>query len=616
MATGRVGNIKSLGVTIEAAFGYDPDDTSPSWTDISDYVRSFATRRGRRREIDRVTAGQCTIQLDNMDRRFEAGYTGGTYGSNVVPMVPIRIRCTRNAVTYPVFYGFADEWVPSLDPQQPRDAVVTLRATDAFKVLAIQKLDRSVWEQEVLSDSPYLWFRMDEKLTDSTMVDQASGLNGFYEGKPRRAGGLVPFDDDDARDFGDAQYGQVNGVGTSGSMTVEMWVDLNGRDMGAQRAVMARQMSTAGDTWLLSHGGVDPDGLYIDYLFDHSRGGELMYINGAVYTASVNIPPGRHHIVCTASAAGAVGAADAANAFLIGRIGMGFDFLTYSFWLDGVVDEVVVYDAVLDATAVLDHYTAATQPRNQERTGARIAWLLDQAGWPAALRDLDTGESVLGPVMIDGRAALDLLWETVEFEAGNMFVARDGDLTFAARTAPYVDATSTASQATYSYTGSNSKFAGVTFDYSDERLVNHCRVTTRGGAVYESEDATSIGRYLRRTKDIAAPEATGNYGDALSQWIVQVQKDPKRRITSLRVPTMRDTTTFDQTVALELGYRVTVALDPPGTGTISEYVVVEGIDTDVTPDGWTTQLWCSPVPTVDIAIVGTSLVGGSQVLGY
>src|SRR5688572_32225707 len=140
MVNGRVGNIKLLGITVEAAFGYDPDDTSPVWTDISTFCAGFSTRRGRKREIDRVTAGTALIRLDNSDRRFEGGYTGGAYGSNVVPMTPIRITCTRNAVTYPVFYGFADEWVPTFDPSQPRMSWVDVRATDAFKVLSLVRL--------------------------------------------------------------------------------------------------------------------------------------------------------------------------------------------------------------------------------------------------------------------------------------------------------------------------------------------------------------------------------------------------------------------------------------------------------------------------------------------
>jgi hypothetical protein len=626
MATGRVGNIKSLGVTVEAAFGYDADDPSPSWTDISTYVMGFSTRRGRKREIDRVIAGTCQVRLENPDRRFEGGYTGGAYGSNVKPMVPIRITCTRNAVTYPVFYGYADEWVPSFDPSQPRTAFVDLRATDAFQALAMKPLDRSVWEMEVLSDSPTVWYRMGERFDNGVMVDSSgNGIDGQYNGT-KLVSGLVPFDDDRAREFdGISDYAQVinPSVVTSGDMTLELWLTPARTDMGIQRGVIARQHSVGGDQWILSRGGTSPDGNEVDYLFEHSAGGS---------PTSGELVPYLHHIVCTHDSgtsniylngtlydtdSSAVSISDdGQNALMLGRLGLGFDYLTYSFRLDGIVDELAIYPSALDATAVSDHYVAATAPRDGDGTGTRIGWLLDQAGWPAGLRDLDTGMSTCEALVLDGRTVVDLLWEAVEFEDGTMFIARDGDVTFRDRTARYTDTTATASQATYSYTGSNGKFADVTFDYSAQRIENRAKVRTPNGTVYEAVNTTSTGTYWVRTVERRIPQADSNHAQALADWLVLKGKDPLRRITSLKVATARDTTTFDATVGLELGYRITVALDPAGTGTISEAVMVEGIDHDVTPHNWTTTLWCSPDPSPEIVIVGVSLVGGSEVVGY
>jgi hypothetical protein len=625
MATGRVGNIKSLGVTVEAAFGYDPDDTSPVWTDISTYVMGFSTRRGRKREIDRVTAGSALIRLENPDRRFEGGYTGGAYGSNVVPMTPIRITCTRNAVTYPVFYGFADEWVPSFDPSLPRTAFVDLRATDAFKVIP---QSFTIWESEVLSSAPVVWWRLGERKFATTAVDRTgNGFHGTYVGSPKPVEGLVPVEPDEARQLNGAEDGvqRINAdVTVAGAMSVEAWVNWQTDDGDLKQNNIASQHNITGLAWALDV--KETDSTTLTYIFSHNDGG------GGGPQAVVDYGKGTHYVVGTYDGAGT------ANLYINGALehtdstafysgtGSSFDGLlvgvtnpilgTDGRWMSGVLDDVAVYDSELDAATILNHYTAATAPRDGELTGARITWLLGAAGWPAGLTDIDAGQALMGPVILDGRATLDLLWEAVEFEDGNLFVARDGDVTFAQRTARYADTTSTVSQATYSYTGSNSKAQGVSFDYSDERLINHAIVNTRTGYIFEAEDATSIGRYLRRTSKVTAPTTDTNTADAFAQWTVQRNKDPKRRITSLKVPTARDTTTFDQTVGLELGYRVTVTLDPPGTGTISEALLVEGIDHDVTPHNWTTTLWCSPDPSPEIVIVGVSLVGGSEVVGY
>jgi hypothetical protein len=629
MATGRVGAIKSLGVTIEAAFGYDPDDTSPVWTDISTFVAGFNTRRGRKREIDRVTAGSCLIRLDNSDRRFEAGYTSGPYGSNVVPMTPIRITTTRNAVTYPVFYGFADEWVPSFHPSQPRMSWVDLRATDAFKVLSLVRLVRSPWETEVLSDSPVVWWRFGEQKFSTVAVDRSGNArHGTYEGDPRTSTGLVAYDSDGARTFdglNDVARRYNSDVVVTGAMTVECWVEYRNDGTATPNDIAVQY--NASDRWHLTV-RADSAGApeTVAYLFEHqdgTGGGPIAFITG--YAA------GRHYVVATYSGGTAnlyingglvhtdsttfyaPGATDFVG-FTVGEPASG----TLDRWLSADIDEVAIYDQAFTLTQVTDHYAAAISPRDGELSGARIGWLLDEAGWPAGLRDLDTGESELGPVFVDDRPTMDLLWETVEFEDGNLFVARDGDITFVDRTAPYVDTTATVAQATYSYTGANSKAQGVTFDYSDELLANHAVVTSSSGLIAEAEDATSIARYLRRTKKQTIPQSSPTSAQSLADWIVLTKKNPQRRITSLRVPTSRDTTTFDQTVGLELGYRVTVTLDPPGTGTISEAVVVEGIDHDVTPDGWSTTLWCSPAPdtVVDVFIIGTDSIGGAAIIGY
>jgi hypothetical protein len=622
----RIGGVSGLTMLVEAAFGYDAIDPAPAWTNITTYVRGFNTRRGRKREIDRVTAGSCTILLDNRDRRFEGGYTGGAYGSNVVPMVPIRIRVTRNAVTYPVFYGYADEWVPTLDAKNHADAVVMLRATDAFKVLAMVPLSRSMWEKEVVSDSPVAWYRMGETIDDGRMLDQSgNGYDGAYVNDPAQTSGLVTYDHNGARAFdGISQYAQVIDprVLTAGAMSLEVWFQPGRVDGGAQSASVVRQLSSGGDQWELRAGAPDPDRNLVNFGFFHSTGGTLFSEDFAV---------GRYHLVCTAgtgtstiyinkfladtSSSAVVVDPSAMEGIVIGRRGVGLDELAY-FWLNGTVDEVAIYDTILTSQQVTDHYDAAVAPRDLELSGARVEWLLDQAAWPGVLRDLDVGQSTLGPARLDSRSVIDLLMEAVDYEDGDLFAARDGSVTFRQRTARYVDTTATTSQATFTYAGSNGSYAGLSFDYSDELLKNHAKITSASGVTYEAEDATSIDKYFRRTHEQRAPQTDANSAQALAQWIVQKRKDPRRRITALKVPATRNTATFDRVVGLELGHRITVALDPPGAGTISEDAMVEGIDHDVTPNSWTTTLWCSPEPTPDIFIVGVSLVGGSEVLGY
>jgi hypothetical protein len=80
--------------TVEIAFGSAPLAGTYSWTDVTDYVKSFNTDRGRDYELDQVQAGKASIVLDNADGRFTPGLASSPYFPNVIPRRRIRIRTT------------------------------------------------------------------------------------------------------------------------------------------------------------------------------------------------------------------------------------------------------------------------------------------------------------------------------------------------------------------------------------------------------------------------------------------------------------------------------------------------------------------------------------------
>lgn len=126
---------------LEVAFANDPMDASPTWTDVSAYMRhspGFGLRRGRTNADGEVSAGTCTIALDNTDRRFDPTNTGSPYSPNVLPMKPTRLRAVHNAITYDLFYGFVESW-PQEWPLPVNDALTNLQLVDGFKLLAFHE---------------------------------------------------------------------------------------------------------------------------------------------------------------------------------------------------------------------------------------------------------------------------------------------------------------------------------------------------------------------------------------------------------------------------------------------------------------------------------------------
>lgn len=125
-------------VKVEVGFGSTMFTASPTWTDISPYVRSITTHRGRPSIEGRFTAGTASVVLDNRDGRFNPDNTQGAYYPNVKIGVPFRITRTVSDTTYPIFYGGARAWPPTYPRSQ--DSTVTVPLVDAFYNLQLEDL--------------------------------------------------------------------------------------------------------------------------------------------------------------------------------------------------------------------------------------------------------------------------------------------------------------------------------------------------------------------------------------------------------------------------------------------------------------------------------------------
>jgi hypothetical protein len=100
-------------LVVELGLGYGPFKTGVTWTDVSSYVQAVTVARGRSYELDDFQAGTCVVTFRNDTGLFDPMYGGGAYFGKLLPNVPIRVRATWNATTYPVFRGFVERWPPA-----------------------------------------------------------------------------------------------------------------------------------------------------------------------------------------------------------------------------------------------------------------------------------------------------------------------------------------------------------------------------------------------------------------------------------------------------------------------------------------------------------------------
>ncbi|HSZ38461.1 MAG TPA: hypothetical protein VK817_00740 [Trebonia sp.] len=114
-----------------------------TWSAVSPKVISFSVTRPSTRlagPLWNYQAGTASILLDNSDGSFDPDNLAGPYvtggATELLPMVPVRIRAVFAGVTYALYSGYADGWMPAQVTYAGGYAELTLPATDAFKVLA------------------------------------------------------------------------------------------------------------------------------------------------------------------------------------------------------------------------------------------------------------------------------------------------------------------------------------------------------------------------------------------------------------------------------------------------------------------------------------------------
>ena len=609
---------------VEVAFENAFDET-PTFTDITSVVRGeVLIRRGRQSELETTQPGTLTFTVDNRTRAFDPFNTGSAYYPYVEPMKAVRVRLTFFAQTETLFYGYIDSFAQQYDDP---DAVCVVTATDASKVLANTVLP-SVYEIEVMKDAPKAWYRLDE-VDGAIMADSSgNGYDGVYEGTINTTtshASLLTDDNNPAITFdGSTMRGIVSNPAvrvTALPFAVECWF------LGPATG------SLAGEPVAFQGSGSSHDG----WQFQIFGGATTALFSGAFYptdsnprtTASVNITYPRHivyrrtaapvhEIYVDGVAASSAGGASYGDAFT-GLYVMGNPKIS-QFYTDGTLDELAIYNTDLTTTRITEHYHAGTRPWYGDLTGARATKILDAAGWLTGLRDIDTGESVLGAAHTKDVTALDYLRLIAESENGNFYCLGDGTIKFRSRSAIQTEARYTTSNATFNDDGGTDlQYTNLTFAPSDHWIRNDIRIQRYDGTTQTATDATSKSRYM--TKGFSRTGLLNSSDSEMrdqANYLLARYKDPVDRVETLEFTPRAQGLLWGQVLLRELEDRVTVIRNPPGGGDPITYDVhIEQIEHRFSVDGdWHTTWTLSPAETSNYWIWDTSTWDGGDRWGY
>ena len=265
--------------------------------------------------------------------------------------------------------------------------------------------------------------------------------------------------------------------------------------------------------------------------------------------------------------------------------------------------------------------TVASAPAGQ-LSGARCTAILNQVGWPASMRDIDTGSQTL---LIDpgtNRTALAAL-QTVEIsEYGASYISASGDFTFQDRalTSSSIGSTPTV----FADDGTGIEYSSAKWVLNDNLVFNDASITATGLATQTASDATSIATYFTHSykqNDLLMDSTAAAKNYALAY--VASRKDTSIRCDSI---TLKDLNTPSYTTgvaaALGLDYfdTITVKSTQPaatGTSTLNKTLQIFGVSHAITVSNWTTRFTCLE-PIIDSFILGNADYGkiGVNVLSY
>jgi hypothetical protein len=609
-------------LTVEVAFASDPLTASPSWTDITAYVRDspgVSISRGRTNEVSTFGAGQLSLTLDNRDRRFDPLHTSGPYYGQLLPRKQIRVRATWSATSYDLFRGFVVGW-PTKHPRVGRDSVVDLVAIDGLALLNDMLMPDQVFRYaDTTIGSLFAFFR-------------SAGADGWLDAKGGRvlslSSGTAQFTDSDLALSTELSRPVVFSSGTAWSLPVT--VDIRPGFSTPFSYSFWLQTTGAGassSNWMAILGDGGKQRIGIDNL-------GLVQYEGSAWTAGF-IPSAQstlavndgqpHHVVV-------VHDGTLIRIYIDGVDRTGFytappsscnirhvgrpNPTSVDTYFVGTLQDVAFFTKALSATEAQGLYGASVGVV-QQSSATRVGFVLDSVGWPASWRSLtSTGVGVCGTLQTAGQSALTELQLAAATEQGRMFVDRSGNVALQGRFWSSTDVRGSTTQVTFADDGTGVSFQGFGgFDAGDREVVNDVTVSGAAGA-QRSSDAASITAHGQRAVSVQTEVPDLEQARSIAAGIVYLRKTPRSRAMPVSV-SLTDTSSFASLLSLEVGDRVAVKITPMSVGSaITQTLHVEQVNWSISLSEWVVEVGGPPTPPAGWFILGTSSLGGSDVLGF
>ena len=232
-------------------------------------------------------------------------------------------------------------------------------------------------------------------------------------------------------------------------------------------------------------------------------------------------------------------------------------------------------------------------------SGVRVEQLLDFAGFPGSMRQIEPGDSTMQADPGGQRNILQAIQTVEQSEFGAFYMSPVGGAKFLSRTT--ISELADVPVRTYSDTGAPDtiQYSNLDFAYDDQLILNDVTVTRYDDNVGPNpvpqtiEDAASILRYFtksgQRSEILVQTDTEAN---DQARTLVAARKNAELRIDSMTLNLSEADAVARNVAALRADIYTLVNIEKsmPGGSTVVRELFIQGVQHDVTPSTWTTKL--------------------------
>jgi hypothetical protein len=599
--------------TVSIAFDDGPYVASPTFTDVTSYVRQINIQRGRTDELSNFESGNATVVLDNRSRIFDPFYTAGTYYGKLLPRRQIRIQATVGVTTYPVFRGFIEGWPVSIT-DAGFDTTVTVQCFDALGLLADEELPDDISSTYILSLSPRHYWPLDDPIDPE---DFASDELKDFGSSPQPLKPLATFRT--ANGPGQAPALPNTSLQVSEATTSLGWGYIGNVQPATDFAVVGWYSANPQDATQTIVGVVA--GTTFDLLYDTATSKFKIFTIGktsftyydSVLEIDTNVP---HHFAVNVNSGGTIDSAYIDGQPLTLSI-FNSGLFNYSeaeryYSRSGQKQQHAVWFRKLTSTEIKTIYRLG-RGLLTEGTVARFNRLIGYTPFPSSMTSTPSASysATLAEISTGGPPVTDELQTVTASEGGNLFVSRNGLLTLTSRMAIFEGSSITSQQ---SFGGADISIGTeINYRLDASNLRNTLAVGYSGDGSIEVSNAASITAYGTAGGSFDTQLSTVDDAQTLGNLLVGFSATPAVVIDPIEVNVAAVDADWSKVLGLELLDRITLNIVQKVGSTLTFSQILQSITHTITPSQWSTTINGS-VRFTNPFIIGTSLIGGTDLI--